>query len=97
MLNPTYSLAKSHIWFNDDLTEQQANERRDLCALAAYARSKEKEANVKSEILVLNKQKYMYEDLFKQPPDITLLHAKTLYILDNTVVVFQPVLLQHCV
>ena len=41
----------SGVFFNDDLTEIQACEQRDLRALAAYARNQGKEAQVVSSSL----------------------------------------------
>ena len=77
------------VYFNDDWTEAQAIEQRDLRALAAYARNKGREAIVKGGVLWLEGRRFRYEDLFKLPEDISLLKAKTLNILDGKGIVFQ--------
>ena len=77
------------VYFNDDWTEQQALEQRDLRALAAYANSKGREATVKAGVLWFEGRKLRYEDLFKLPEDISLMKAKSLYILRGKGMVFQ--------
>ena len=79
----------SKVFFNDDWTEQQAVEQRDLRALAAYANSKGREATVRAGVLWFEGRKLRYEDLFKLPNDISLMKAKTLQILDGEGIVFQ--------
>ena len=78
-----------NVFFNDDLTELQANEQRDLRALAAYARNEGKEAVVRGGALWFENRKYRYNELHKLPPGFSLLKAKTLEILDGKAVVFQ--------
>ena len=77
------------VYFNDDLTEQQANEQRDLRALAAFAKSKGFNSNVKAGGLWLDGQKYRYEELHRLPEEISLLKAKNLHILEDRAIVFQ--------
>ena len=77
------------IYFNDDLTETQANEQRDIRALAAFAKTRGYDAKVKAGNLVLDGRGYKYHNLNKLPPDISLIKAKTLYILEDKAVVFQ--------
>ena len=77
------------IYFNDDLTEEQANEQRDLRALAAYAKAKGFNANVKAGALWFEGRKYRYEEMHHLPEGITLLNAKNLHILDDKAIVFQ--------
>ena len=77
------------VYFNDDLTETQANEQRDIRALAAFAKTKGYNARVKAGNLLLDGRSYRYQDIGKLPGDITLAKAKTLYILDDRAVVFQ--------
>ena len=72
---------------DDDWTETQASEQRNLRALAAYAKGRE--AAVKAGVLWLEGRRFRYEDLFKLPEDISLLKAKTLNILNGKGVVFQ--------
>ena len=48
------------VFFNDDLTEQQANEQRDLRALSAYAKTKNFNSNVKAGALWLDGRRYRY-------------------------------------
>ena len=79
----------NRVYFNDDLTETQANEQRDLRALAAYAKSKGYNARVKAGNLLLDSRSFRHQDIVKLPHDISLAKAKTLYILDDKAVVFQ--------
>ena len=78
-----------HTYFNDDHTEIQATEQRDLRSLAAYARGQGKEATVKANALWYEGRKYRYEVLHRLPPNISLLKSKTLHILDDQAIVFQ--------
>ena len=77
------------VFFNDDLTEQQANEQRDLRALSAYAKTKGFNSKVKAGALWLDGRKYRYEDRHRLPDGITLLNAKNIHILEDTAIVFQ--------
>ena len=77
------------IYFNDDLTERQANEQRDLRALAAFAKSKDFNASVKAGNLWLDGRRYRYEELHRLPADISLIKAKNLHILEDKAIVFQ--------
>ena len=77
------------IYFNDDLTEQQANEQRDLRALAVFAKTKGFTSNVKAGALWLDGRKFRYEDLHRLPEDISLIKAKNLHILEDKAIVFQ--------
>ena len=78
-----------NVYFNDDLTEVQANEQRDLRSLAAFAKTKGFAANVRAGALWLDGRKFRYEELHRLPADITLINAKNLHILDDKAVVFQ--------
>ena len=77
------------VYFNDDLTETQSNEQRDIRALSAYAKTKGYNARVKAGNLIIDGRSFRYQDLSKLPGDISLARAKTLYILDDKAVVFQ--------
>ena len=77
------------VFFNDDLTETQAGEQRDLRALAAYAKNLGHESVVRAGQLVFNGRRYRYEEIFKLPEGINLLNAKTVHILEDRAVVFQ--------
>ena len=78
-----------NIFFNDDLTEQQANEQRDLRALAAYAKNKGFNASVRAGFLCLDGRRYRYDEIHRLPEGITLINAKNLHILDDKAIVFQ--------
>ena len=67
-----------NVYFNDDLTEQQASEHRDLRALSAFAKTKGYNSNVRAGALWLEGRKYRYEDLHHLPDDISLIKAKIL-------------------
>ena len=77
------------VYFNDDLTEIQQIEQRDLRSLAAYAKKIGREAKVKAGAFWLEGRKFRYEDLHRLPKELSLLKAKTLNILDDTAIVFQ--------
>ena len=77
------------VFFNDDLTEQQANEQRDLRALAAFAKTKGFNSNVKAGLLWLDGRRYRYEEIHRLPEGISLLHAKNIHILEDKAIVFQ--------
>ena len=79
----------NRVYFNDDLTETQANEQRDVRALAAYAKSVGYNVRVKAGNLVLDGRIFKYHELYKLPRDLTLAKAKTLNILNDKAVVFQ--------
>ena len=79
----------NNVYFNDNWTEQQAVEQRDLRVLAALANSKGREAVVKAGVLWFEGRELRYEDLFKLPEDISLMKAKTLHILEGKGIVFQ--------
>ena len=78
-----------NVFFNDDLTELQQIEQRDLRSLVAYTKKIGKEASVRAGAFWFEGRKYRYEDLHRLPPEITLLKAKTLSILNDTAIVFQ--------
>ena len=77
------------VYFNDDLTEQQASEQRDLRSLAAFAKSRGFNAQVKAGALSLDGRRFRYDELHRLPEGISLLHAKNLIILDDKGLVFQ--------
>ena len=81
--------AWKEVYFNDDLTELQQIEQRDLRALTAYAKLIGKEAKVRGGALWYEGRRYRHEDLHRLPEEIFLLKAKTLTILDGTAIVFQ--------
>ena len=78
-----------NVYFNDDLTELQQIEQRDLRSLVAYAKKVGKEASVRAGAFWYEGRKYRYDELHRLPLEITLLKAKTLSILDDTALVFQ--------
>ena len=77
------------VFINDDLTETQANEQRDLRALAAFAKSKGYNTRARAGILELEGRKFRYHELNRLPEDLSLIKAKTLFILKDKAVVFQ--------
>ena len=77
------------VYLNDDLTETQANEQRDIRALAAFAKSKGYNARAKAGTLELEGRTYKYHKLSRLPADISLLKAKSLHILEDKAIVFQ--------
>ena len=79
----------SRVFFNDDLTELQQIEQRDLRSLAAYAKKIGREATVWAGALWFEGRKYYYSELHRLPEDLTLLKAKTLSILNDSAIVFQ--------
>ena len=79
------------VYISDDLTECQRNQLRDLRALSAYAKSKGYESVVKANVLVLDRRKYQYRDLFRLPEGLSLERAKTLECLEGKGVAFQSV------
>ena len=88
------------VYFNDDLTEQKANEQRDLRALAAFAKTKGYNSNVRAGALWLNGCKFRYDELYRLPDDISLLKAKNIHILsysipEPTLTSLEPIPQQH--
>ena len=79
----------NNIYFNDDLTELQQIEQRDLRSLVAYAKLIGKEAKVRGGALWYEGRRYRHEDLHRLPEVISLLKAKTLNILSGSAIVFQ--------
>ena len=79
----------NNVYFNDDYTELQANKQRDLQALVTYAKSVGKEARVKAGAFWYEGRQYKYEELHRLPPELSLLKAKTLFILNDSAVFFQ--------
>ena len=77
------------VFFNDDYTEQQANEQRDLRALAAFAKTKGYTSNLKAGALWLDGRRFRYEELYRLPEDISLIKAKNVHILEDKAIVFQ--------
>ena len=77
------------VFFNDDLTEEQTGEQRDLRALAAYARELGHVSIVKAGLLILDGRRFRYDEIHRLPEGLNLLNAKTLHILEDTAVVFQ--------
>ena len=77
------------VYINDDLTECQLNQLRDLRSLAAYARSLGKEAGIRSNQIWISGRKYAYSELFKLAPELTLEKAKTLLCLGGEGIAFQ--------
>ena len=57
--------------------------------MASFARAKGYEARAKAGILELEGRRYKHHELNRAPPDITLLKAKTLHILEDKAIVFQ--------
>ena len=79
----------SRIYFNDDLTETQASEQRDIRALVAFAKTRGYDAKLKAGALWLDGRSYKYHELHRLPNDISLCQAKTLHILEDKAIVFQ--------
>ena len=77
------------VYINDDLTECQQNQARDLRALAAYARSKGFVATARSTHIVVRGKKFVYSELFKLGPELTLEKAKTIECLGGKGIGFQ--------
>ena len=77
------------VFFNDDLTELQQIEQRDLRSLAAYVKKIGKVASVRAGAFWYEGRKYRHDELHRLPKEITLLKAKTLNILNDTAIVFQ--------
>ena len=77
------------VYFTDDYTEIQRNQIRDLRALASFARSAGHVATVKGHFLIVDGSKYLYSELHKLGPELTLEKAKTLEIWEGRAVAFQ--------
>ena len=77
------------VYFNDDLTELQQIEQRDIRSLLAYAKLIGKEAKVRGGAPWYEGRRYRYEDLHRLPEEISLLKDKTLNILNGSAIVFQ--------
>ena len=77
------------VYINDDLTECQLNQQRDLRSLVAYARSLGREAGIRSNQIWVEGRKYVYTELHKLAPELTLEKAKTITCLDGKGVAFQ--------
>ena len=78
-----------NVYFNDDFTEIQATEQRDLRSLVAYAKKIGKEASIRAGAFWYQGRKYLYHDLHRLPAELSLLKAKTLHILEDTAILFQ--------
>ena len=79
----------NRVFINDDLTECQQNQQRDLRALAAFARSKGYNSSVRSTFIVVQGKKYSYQELGRLAPEISLEKAKTLECLDWKGIAYQ--------
>ena len=79
------------VYFNDDYTECQKNQIRDLRALAAFARKVGREATVRNHYLWVNGKRYTFEEIGKLAPEITLEKAKTLEVLGGEGLAFQSI------
>ena len=79
----------NRVFFTDDYTEQQKNQIRDLRALAAYARRIGREATVRNHHLWVDGRRYVYDELSKLSPELTLEKAKTLEVLGGSGLAFQ--------
>ena len=77
------------VFINDDLTECQQNQARDLRALAAFSRSKGCPATVRSCCIIVRGRKYDYSELYKLGPELTLEKAKTIECLEGKGIAFQ--------
>ena len=80
------------VFFNDDLTEFQANEQKDLRSPVPDAISLAREDSFKANSFWLGGRQYRYEQLRKLPPEISqgILEAKTLFILEDKTVHNHP-------
>ena len=74
---------------NDDLTEKQLSNLRDLKALNALARSQGTNSFMKGNQLVVNGQRFNYENLDKLPENLSLEKAKNRLVDDNKGLAFQ--------
>ena len=77
------------VYFSDDYTEKQKNQIRDLRALAAYARRIGREASVRNHHLWVDGRKYVFEEIGRLAPDLTLEKAKTIEVLNGAGLAFQ--------
>ena len=64
------------VTINDDVTEEVKNIQRDLRCLAASARAKGLKAQQRGKVLVLEGQRYMYNEIDNLPHEISLENAK---------------------
>ena len=77
------------VFVNDDLTELQQNQQRDLRALSAYARTRGYDSAVKANCIFVDNRKYAYRELDRLPQDLTLEKAKTIECLGGEGIAFQ--------
>ena len=77
------------VYFSDGYTDCQKNQIRDLRALAAFARRQGREATVRNHHLWVDGRRYVYKEIGKLAPDLTLEKAKTLEVLDGEGLAFQ--------
>ena len=77
------------VYINDDLTECQQRQLRDLRSLSAYARSQGHRSSVRSSIIIVDESRYTYSDLGRLAPELTLEKAKTLVCLQGNGIAFQ--------
>ena len=72
-----------NISINDDVTEEVKNIQRDLRCLAASAKAKGLKAQQKGKALILEGQRYMYNEIDNLPHDISLENAKVIKTCDG--------------
>ena len=77
------------VYINDDLTECQQRQLRDLRSLAAFARGQGHKANVRSNYILVNDRRYTYVEIGRLAPELTLEKAKTLSCLQGKGIAFQ--------
>ena len=79
----------SNIYVNDDMTEKQLSEVRDLKAVNALARSQGAESFMKGNQLILNGQKYNQANIDKLPENLTMEKAKNRTVDGDRGIAFQ--------
>ena len=79
------------VYFSDDYTDCQKNQIRDLRALAAYARRVGRVATVRNHHIWVDGKRFVYEEIGKLAPELTLEKAKTIEVLNGEGIAFQSV------
>ena len=77
------------VYVNDDLTEMQVNQVRDLRSLSAYARSTGQISTVRATFIWVAGKRYSYEEVHKLAPELTFEKAKTISCLGGEGIAFQ--------
>ena len=77
------------VYVNDDLTELQQTQLRDLRSLSAFASSLGRESTVRACFIWVSGRRYSYEEIGRLAPEITFEKAKTLSFLGGEGIAFQ--------